>query len=102
MVRFTMRFGLLQLLSIVFGVAQLVAAIQGYIYYIGIVWAVLLIAVSAFFYFPLVLSIGAFLGASAVWGWYWVWALLFAVPSLIFLVPEMMVALVNLFRRELR
>lgn len=46
---------------------------------------------------PLLL-VGAFIAALQVWGWFWLWALLFALPGLVLLAPRLFKAGLSSYR----
>lgn len=73
--------------SLVYGIAQLVAALAGLGHHLGPVWAVVILAATLTFRFTLPVTVGALLGATNVWGCHWLGALVFAMPGLVFVVP---------------
>lgn len=83
-----------------YGIAQIVAGINGIEYYYGAFWAWAAIFASIMFRFTLPITIGSFLGAMKVWGWHWFFAALFAAPSLIFIIPGTLAFMFTLIRRK--
>lgn len=73
-----------------FGFVQIYAAYLGIDYHWGVIWAVIIIGASLFFRFIPAITIGAFFGALDVWEWHWFFSLIFAAPSLIFVVPGLL------------
>lgn len=84
----------------VYGVAQIVAAYLGFDFYWGAFWAGLIIVACLWFRFTLPVTVGAFLGAMEVWEWHWLFALIFAAPSLVLMVPAILASLVDEGRRR--
>lgn len=91
-------FGLF-VLVIVYGIAQIVAGYLGIDFHFGAIWAAVAIIASLMFRFTLPLTIGAFFGAMDVWEWHWALAALFAVPGLIFLIPGIMLSIMESIKR---
>lgn len=86
-------------LLIVYGIAQMVAGYLGIDFHFGSIWAAVAIIVSLMFRFTLPITIGAFFGAMEVWGWHWALAALFAVPGLVFLIPSIMLSIMESIKR---
>lgn len=76
-----------------FGIAQIYAGYIGVDYHLGGFWAIATIISAFMFRFMLPMIIGSFFGAYSVWGWHWAFALLFAVPGLIFMFPAVIAML---------
>jgi hypothetical protein len=77
-----------------FGIAQLVAGFAGIEHGLGVVWAWIALAVALGLRFTLPITIGAFFGAMNVWDWHWFWALLFAAPGLLLMVPGLLASVI--------
>lgn len=75
------------LLFLVYILALLVAGYAGIHFHLGAVWAVIATIAALYFRFTLPMAIGAFFGAMNVWGWHWVLAAVFAAPGLAFIIP---------------
>ena len=75
------------LLSIAFTITQLVAGYQGINAKLGPIGVAVALFLALQFRFFLPITIGAFIGATQVWGWHWIPALLFVAPGLILLIP---------------
>lgn len=69
------------------GIAQLVAGYLGIELYFSNIATFFIIFLSIILRFTLPITIGAFFGAMNVWGWHWIFAGLFAVPGLLFMIP---------------
>ncbi|WP_426991790.1 hypothetical protein [Methylomonas sp. CM2] len=52
-----------------------------------------------FFRFTIPIVLGAFLFAKNIWDWHWFFALLFAAPGLLFMVPAFFASLVSAVKR---
>jgi len=78
-----------------FTIFQIYAAFLGFDFYFGSMWATIAIVLSIIFRFPLPISIAAFFGAVNVWNWNWLLAALFISPSLLLLIPGILVLLVT-------
>lgn len=72
---------------IIYGIVQLYAGFVGLDEAFGGVWAVIAIIAAFAFRFTLPLMVGSFLCATSVWDWHWFWALVFAAPSLLIMIP---------------
>ena len=86
---------LIFLLFILYAMAQIGAGFFGIHYHLGPVWAWLAIGAGFGFRFTLPLTIGAFFGATDVWGWHWAIALLFVAPGLAFIVPGVILSIIG-------
>jgi len=78
-------FGILLVIGL--GIFQIWAGIVGIDYHFGIWWAMGALAAAIFARFMLPLTVGAFFGATDVWGYHWFVGLLIALPGLLFIVP---------------
>lgn len=87
---------------LVLGIVQLIAGFQGIEFHLGLWAAVLALIAAVMFRFMLPMTIGAFFGATDVWGWHWVAALILTVPGLLFMVPMVMANIVETFRRKIK
>ncbi len=79
-------------LILLYGAAQFIAAFAGIQYELGTGWAIGAVVLTLFSRSTLFIVIGAFFGAWHVWGWHWFWALLFAMPTLAFVIPGAIVS----------
>ena len=79
-------------------IAQFIAGYAGISSYAGTGWAITAVIVSLIFRFTLPITVGAFYGAFTVWGWPWYWALIFAVPGLILIIPSMLISTLDLLK----
>ncbi len=87
------------LLFLVYGIAQIVAGYLGIDFHLGAVWAVIAIIAAFMFRFTLPITIGAFFGAMNVWGWHWALAALFAAPGLAFIIPGVILSIIEGVRK---
>ena len=86
---------------LILGLVQVVAAFQGLALLIGPVWVVVVLVASLFLgLFPIVVTVGAFMGMLKVWDWPWYFAALFAAPGLLFMAPALMAGALQIFRRD--
>jgi hypothetical protein len=83
-----------------FGIAQFYVGFIGIEHYWGSYWAAGLILASLMFRTTLVVTVAAFFGARDVLHWHWGWALLFAAPGLLFILPAMVTAFFSRFSRS--
>jgi len=83
----------------VFGFIQLYAGYLGIEHEFGQGWAIGALAAAFFLRITLPLSIGTFLCALNLWGWHWFWALIFTLPTLIFLIPGFIAAAMSELRK---
>lgn len=91
------------ILVMAYGLTQIFAGYVGLQHHAGTFWAVVALIALFTVRFSIPLTIGAFLAAKNVWGWHWLGALVFAMPSLLFvllMVPSTFTAFINLFRRQ--
>ncbi|WP_293689716.1 hypothetical protein [Thiolapillus sp.] len=82
-----------------YGILQIVAGYVGIDYHFGAVWAGVAIVAALMFRFTLPITIGAFFGAMDVWGWHWGWAALFAAPGLAFIIPAVIMSIIEGVKR---
>jgi hypothetical protein len=75
---------LLMAVVALFALAQLVAGYTGIQHHLGTVAALIALFLALYARFTLPLTVGAFFGALNVWGWHWIWALVFAAPGVVF------------------
>lgn len=66
---------------------QLVAGFVGISDGLGVGWAIAALAACLLLRFTLPITIGAFFGATNVWGWHWVFAVLLVLPGLLVIIP---------------
>ena len=72
-------------LSMAYGVVQLIVGYHGIAEHLGNGWALGALVAAFGFRFTLPITIGSFFGAMDLFGWPWYGALLFAAPGLLFL-----------------
>ena len=82
------------------GIAQMVAGFSGIEHVWGSVWAWLALVGAVGFGFTLPMTIGAYFGATEVWGWSTPLAIAFAAPGLLFMVPGLIAAAVSKLRNR--
>lgn len=87
------------LLFLGYGVLQLGAGWAGIENSFGWGWGVAAALAAIFFRFTLPVVVGAFLCAKNLWHWHWFFALLFAAPGLLFMVPAFFGSLAGSFKR---
>lgn len=85
--------GFILLLAI--AIAQFIAAWAGIELHLGPLWAGIAILVAFIFRITLPISIGAFFGATDVWGWHWLPALIFVLPGLLFVIPSVAASIID-------
>jgi len=85
--------GLLFLLVISFGLAQIVIGFLGIEYHLGFYVGVVFLILAFVFRFMLPLTIGAYFGAVDVLGWEWYMALIFALPGILLMFPVLIMGL---------
>ncbi|QLQ03161.1 MAG: hypothetical protein HZY77_10555 [Thiobacillus sp.] len=76
-------------------VAQLFVGFKGIALGLGTGWAWAAVVVALILRFTLPITIGAVYGAIHVLGWPWYWAVLFAAPGLLFMVPGFVALVVS-------
>src|SRR5262245_27948863 len=82
------------------GTAYFVAAYFGIARGIGAWWPAAAIALAIWYaVVALFISIGAFFVAMNVWGWAWPFALIFAAPGLLILIPGAIAGAIGLVKR---
>lgn len=69
------------------GVVQLIAGFTGIEHHFNEIWAFVALGAALIFRFTLPMTIACYFGATDVWGWHWIWALVLTLPGLIFVVP---------------
>ncbi len=77
------------------GIVQAVAGYLGIQDGVGTGWAVAAIIVYFMFRFTLPITVGAFFGAMNVWEWHPILAFLFAAPGLLFMIPGLLVVIIQ-------
>lgn len=82
-----------------FGFFQLAAGWAGIEDSFGWGWGVAAGLAAIFFRFTLPIMIGAFLCAKNIWDWHWLFALIFALPGLLFMVPTFFSSLIDAVKR---
>lgn len=88
------------LVMIVVGVVQFYAGYVGIEYHLGTVLAVIAVVVGLTLRFTLPLTIGTYFGAVDVFGWEWYWAVLLAVPGLLFMIPATITTIIESVTRS--
>ncbi len=87
------------ILILSYGITVTHAGYIGIDFHFGIIWAIVAIALMLVgFIFPII--IGAFFGATDVWGWHWSSALLLYLPFLIILIPLVIIAIISAIKRN--
>lgn len=89
---------LLGIAFLAFGGFQVYAAAIGLDAAIGAFWAGVAIVAAFVLRTSLPIMIGAFLCAKNIWEWHWMGAVLFAAPSLAFIIPSMAADLIGRMR----
>jgi len=82
-----------------FGLLQLAAGWAGIEDSFGWGWGIAAVVAAVFFRFTIPITVGAFLCAKNIWDWHWVFALLFALPGLLFMIPAFFASLLGAVRR---
>lgn len=82
-----------------YGILQIIAGYVGIDFHFGAVWAGVAIFSALIFRFTLPITIGAFFGAIDVWGWHWGFATLFAAPGLAFLIPGVILSIIESIKK---
>ena len=85
-----------------YGVVQFLAAYLGLDYYVGPFFAAVIIGVCLWLRFTLPITIGSFFGALYVWEWHWFFALIFAAPGLLLMVPSILATVVEHTRHRVQ
>jgi len=75
---------------------QIAAGYEGIAHGMGPGWAVAAVFIALYLRFTLPITIGAFFGATQVWGWHWALALGFTLPALVFVLPGVIPAILSL------
>lgn len=88
------------ILFFAFGIIQLGAGWAGIEDSFGWGWGIAAAAAALFFRFTLPIVFGAYLCAVNIWDWPWFFALLFAAPGLIFMIPGFFFALIGAARQS--
>lgn len=84
--------GVLVLMIFGFSLLHMVIGLMGLEAEFGLIWAILAFILAVALRFTLPITVGAYFGAIHVFGWEPLYALLFAAPGLVFLVPGAIVA----------
>jgi hypothetical protein len=87
------------ILLLAFGAVQIFAGFAGIQHEFGTGWAIGAMVVTFLTRSSLLIVVGAFLCAWHVWDWHWFWALLFALPTLVFVLPGMVMSVLDWVRR---
>lgn len=86
-------------LLLAYGILQIYAGFIGLDFHLGTIWTLVILVAALAFRFPPLISIGAYFGATDVWGWHWVFAVLFAVSGLVFLIPALILPTIETIKR---
>lgn|SRR5690606_19500941 len=89
----------LAILFLGFGLIQLAAGWAGLENSFGWGWGLAAVIAALLFRFTIPIAIGAFLCATNIWDWHWFFALLFAAPGLLFMIPAFFASLVGSMKR---
>ncbi len=81
------------LISIIYAIFGISMGYAGIEYHLGTVWAIVAMVCALVFRISLPIAIGAFFGMVDVLGWHWIVAILISVPSLLLLVPGLVIGL---------
>ena len=78
-----------------FALAQFYVGFEGIYFHLGpyFAWAAVIGCFVSRFMLPI--TIGVFFGAKDVFHWHWAWALIFAAPGLLFLVPGIIASILS-------
>lgn len=82
-----------------FGLLQLAAGWAGIEDSYGWGWGVAAVVAAIFFRFTIPIAFGAFLCAKNIWEWHWLFALIFALPGLLFMIPAFLGSLIDAAKR---
>lgn len=88
-------------LYIPYSIALIYAVYLGIDFYLGTIWAVVVMFILTLPGFRFLLLVAAVLGAVKVWQWHWAIAVVFAVPGLAVFIPAIAVGIVAAFERAL-
>ena len=83
------------LLFFAFGIAQIAVGMLGIEYHFGSFWAYTAVFLAIFLRILLPVTIGSYFGAVDVLGWDWYFALAFATPGLLFVIPGLIAAVLS-------
>ena len=81
------------------GLVQIGAGFAGIADHWGVGWAILALIAMFVFRFSLPITIGAFFAARDLWGWHWLFAILFAAPGLAFMIPGVISSIISRVKR---
>lgn len=93
--KYVIRFGAVAAFFL-YAAAQIAAGYEGILHAAGLPWALAAILLAITLRFTLPLTVGAYLGATEMWGWHWALALLFCVPGLFCMLPGALSAIFSL------
>jgi len=82
-----------------FGLIQMGAGWAGIESSFGWGWGVAAMVAAIFFRFTIPIAVGAFLCAKNIWDWHWFFAVLFAAPALLFMIPAFFASLLQSVKR---
>jgi hypothetical protein len=94
--------GIFVLFFICLGIFQLVLGYLGIEHHLGAGWAIGAVVAAFMFRFTLPLTVGTFFGVLDVLEWNWFFALLVTAPGLIFMIPSVLLAIVEAFSSKSR
>ena len=96
MERFFISLGILGFIFFfLFGIAQIYVGMLGIDYHFGSFWAYFAVFLAIFLRILLPVTIGSYFGAVDVLGWEWFFALAFATPGIIFILPATVGVLIS-------
>lgn len=90
------------LIFILFGLCQLILGYLGIEHHLGLFWGLLAIICATMFRFTLPITIGVFFGVTDVLEWHWIFGLLIALPSLIFMAPAIVIDITEAIHSAMR
>lgn len=88
------------ILFIGYGIVQFITGYAGIEHELNHFWAILALIVAFTTRIVLPISIGSFFYAWHVWEWHWALALIFALPSILVMIPSVIFALSSLFQKN--
>ena len=101
MEKFLMSLGIAgAILFLLFGIAQIYVGFLGIEYFYGSIWAWVAVFCAFFLRIVFPCTIGSYFGALYVLGWEWYFALAFALPGILFILPATITALISSFNKN--
>lgn len=86
---------LLFITVMLYGLIQIYAGFLGIELYWGTVWAAVIIAFSMMTRITIPIMIGGYFCATEIWNWDIIWAVIFVMPSILFMIPAFIAMLIN-------